>query len=96
MAIVNVYNAGESVEDKRDAQAHLNALESFGFKYCLITIHCSPLYLKEAITKLQGQSQDIASEFAMVEQCSANIQGPRDNMDYYSHQIFEHSCTVTE
>ena len=50
-----IYNAGRSVEE-RNAQAHLNVLESFESVYIPITQQRSLLYLKEAITKLQGQS----------------------------------------
>lgn len=53
------YNDGWSPEDKRNALAHLRALESFEFIYVLITLQRSLLYLKEAATRLQGENQDI-------------------------------------
>ena len=54
-----IYNAGWSVEDKRNEQAHLNVLELFEFVYSLITLQRSLIYLKVAITKLQEPSQVI-------------------------------------
>ena len=91
-----MYNEVWSVEDKRNAQAHLNALESFEFVYTLVTLQRSLLYLKEAVVKLQGQSQDIACGVALIEQCSKEIQSLRDNVDDYAHRIFEHSCRLAE
>ena len=91
-----MYNEGWSVEDKRNAQAHLNALESFEFVYTLVTLQHCLLYLKETVVKLQGQCQDIASGFALIDQCSKEIQSLRDNVDDYAHRIFEHSCRLTE
>ena len=91
-----MYNEGWSLEDKRNAQAHLNALESFEFVYTLVTLQRSLLYLKEAVVKLQGQSQDIASGFALIKQCSKKIQSLRDNVDDYAHRIFEQRCRLAE
>ena len=50
------------------------------------------------MVKLQGQSQDIASGVALIDQCSKEIQSLRDNVDdyHYAHRIFEHSCRLTE
>ena len=48
----DVYNVGWSIEDKRNAQAHLNALESFEFVYGLVTLQRTLFYLKEAVVKL--------------------------------------------
>ena len=48
------------------------------------------------MVKLQGQSQDIASGFALIDQCSKEIQSLRENVDDYAHRIFEHSCRLTE
>ena len=78
-----LYNEGWSVEDKRNAQAHLL---SFEFVYTLVTLQRSLLYLKEATVKLQGQHQDIASGVALMEQCSSTIKSLRDD---YAHHIFE-------
>ena len=74
MALVSMSdNDGWSVEDKRNAQAHLNTLLSFEFVYTLVALQRSLLYLKEATVKLQGQHQDIASGVALTEQCSNTI-----------------------
>ena len=91
-----LYNEGWSVEDKRNAQAHLNALTSFEFVYTLVTLQRSLMYLKEALVKLQGQSQDIASGVALIEQCSSQIQSLRNSVDDYAHRIFAHSCRIAE
>lgn len=53
------YNDGWTQEDKRNALAHLKALESF--IYVIITLQHSLLYLKEAAVRLQGENQDIVS-----------------------------------
>ena len=92
----NMYNEGWSVEDKRNAQAHLNALVSFEFVYALVTLQRSLLYLREAAVKLQGQSQDIALGVALVEQCSSEIKTLRNNVDDYANHIFEYSCRIAE
>ena len=84
-----MYNVGWAVEDKRNAQAHLNALMSFEFIYSL---QRSLLYLKEAVVKLQGPSQDLASSIVLVSDCAAQIKALRDDVDNYAHRIFEHSC----
>lgn len=39
-----IYNEGWSVEDKGNAQVHLNALLSFEFVYTLVTLQHSLLY----------------------------------------------------
>ena len=89
-----MYNEGWSVDDKRNAQAHLNALLSFEFVYTLVALQRSLMYLKEAAVKLQGQNQDIASGIALMEQCSSVIKSLRENIDDYAHRIFEHSCRI--
>lgn len=91
-----MYNEGWAVEDKRNAQAHLNALMSFEIVYSLVTLQRSLLYLKEAVVKLQGPSQDIASGVALVSDCAAQIKALRDDVDNYAHRIFEHSCRIAE
>ena len=48
------YNDGWNDEDKRNALAHLKALESFEFVYILITLQRSLLYLKEEAVWLQS------------------------------------------
>ena len=91
-----LYNEGWSVEDKRNTQAHLNALLSFEFVYTLVALQRSLMYLKEAAVKLQGQDQDIAPGIALVEQCSSIIKSLRENIDDYAHRIFEHSCRIAD
>ena len=44
-----MYNDGWSPDDKRNALAHLKAIESFEFVYVVNTLHRSLYYLKEAI-----------------------------------------------
>ena len=48
-----------SVEDKRNAQAHLNALLLFEFLYTLVALQRSLTYWKEAAVKLQGQNKTL-------------------------------------
>ena len=40
-----MYNDGWTPEDKRNALAHLKALESFEFVYVLVTLQCSLMHL---------------------------------------------------
>lgn len=91
-----LYNEGWSVDNKRNAQAHLNMLLSFEFVYTLVALQRSLLYLKEGTVKLQGQHQDIASGVALMEQCSSTIKSLRENIDDYAHRIFEHSCRIAD
>ncbi len=48
------------------------------------------------MVKLQGQSQDIYSGVALIEQCSTQLQSLRNNVDDYAHRIFAHSCRIAE
>ena len=57
-------------EDKKNALAHLKALESFEFVYSLVTLFRSLSYIKEAVVKLQGKSQDLVSGMGIIEWCS--------------------------
>ena len=91
-----LYNQGWSVEDKRNAQAHLNSLLSFEFVYTLVTLQRSLLCLKDAAVKLQVSSRDILSGVTLVEHSSSYIKSLRDNIDDYAHRIFEHSCRIAE
>ena len=43
------YSDGWSPEDKKNALAHMKALESFEFIYSLIALSRSLLYLKDAV-----------------------------------------------
>ena len=90
------YNDRWSPEDKRNALAHLKALESFEFIYVLITLQRSLLYLKEATVKLQGQNQDIVYGVTTIQRCCTELKTLRADIDLYSHRIFEHSCRVAE
>ena len=91
----HIYNKGWAVDGKKNAQAHLNTLMSFEFVYALVTLQHSLLYLKEAVVKLQGPSQDIASGVALISDCAAQIKALRD-VDDFPHRIFEHSCRIVE
>ena len=44
-----------------NALAHMKALESFEFIYCIITLQVPYLILKEAVVKIQGKDKDIVS-----------------------------------
>lgn len=52
-----LYNEGWVVEDKRNAQAYLNALMAFEFVYSLVTLQQSLLYLKEAVVNYRDQAK---------------------------------------
>ena len=84
------YNDGWLPEDKQNALAFMNALESFEFIYCLITLYRSMSYLKEAVVKLQGKNRDIVSGVSIVMQCCGELKKLRENVDNYSHLIFQH------
>jgi len=89
-----IYNDGWSPEDKRNALAHLKALESFEFVYFLVTLQRSLLYMKEAAVQLQGEKQDIVSGYACIEQCCSDLKDLRANVDKYAERIFQHSCRL--
>lgn len=57
------FNAGWTADDKKNALAHKNILESlkFEFVYCLVTLSRSLLYIKGAVLKLQGKPKDLIS-----------------------------------
>ena len=54
-----MFNDNWQAEDKRNAMAHLKSLESFEFPDTVVTIQRCLMYIKEAVMKLQGKSQDI-------------------------------------
>lgn len=91
-----IYNDGWRPEDKRNALAHLKALESFEFVYVLVTLQRSLLYMKEAAVQLQGENQDIVSGYACIEQCCSDLKDLRANVDKYAERIFQHSCRLAE
>ena len=68
-----MYNDGWSPNDKRNALAHLKAIESFEFVYVVNTLHRSLYYLKEAIVTLQGKSKDIISGIVLIQQCCEQL-----------------------
>ena len=91
-----MYNDGWTPEDKRNALAHLKALESFEFVYVLVTLQRSLMHLKEAAVRLQGENQDIVSGYSMIEQSIGYLKTLRTNVDDFSLRIFQHSCRIAE
>lgn len=89
-----LYNDNWTAEDKRNAMAHLKALENFEFLYTLVTLQRCLMYLREAVVKLQGESQDILCGVTLLEQCSLNLKEMRENIDQFSKRIFEHSSNL--
>ena len=83
------FNDGWSAEDKKNALAHLNALESFEFVYSLVTLFQSLSYIKEAVVKLQEKSQDLVSGMCIIEWCSKEL--IRE-----SERIFRHSSRLAQ
>ena len=76
------FNDGWSTEDKKNALAHLKALESFEFVYSLVTLFRSLSYIKEAVVKLQGKSQDLVSGMGIIEWCSKELIGEREAKNF--------------
>ena len=64
-----LYNDNWTAENKRNAMAHLKAIEKFEFLYTLVTLQCCLMYLQEAVVKLQGESQDILCGVTLIEEC---------------------------
>ena len=91
-----LYNDGWSVEDKRNAQAHLNALTTFEFVYSIVVLQQSLMYLKEAAVALQGEKQDLVSGVALVQKSLQDIQTLRDEADDFAGRIFEHSHRIAD
>ena len=92
-----MYNDSWSAEDKRNVLAHLKLLKSFEFIYVFTTLQRSLLYLKEAAVKLQGPSQDIATGFAVIERCSAELKMLREKKWTSIHsEFFQHSSRIAE
>ena len=92
----SLYNDGWSPEDKKNALAHMKALESFEFIYSLIALSRSLLYLKDAVIKVQGKNADIVSGVSTVMQCCEELKTVRVDIDSYSQRIFQHSCRIAE
>lgn len=91
-----MYNDGWTPEDKRNALAHLKEIESFEFVYIINTLQHSLLYLKEAIVTLQGKSEDITSDIALIQESCKQLQSLRSDVDEYSQQIFQHFCRIAD
>ena len=91
-----MYNDAWTQEDKRNALAHLKALESFEFIYVLVALQRSLMYLKDAAVKMQGENQGIISGYALIEQCITDLTTLRGNVDEFSQRIFQHSCRIAE
>ncbi len=90
------FNDSWSVEDKKNALAHLKALESFEFVYSLVTLFRSLSYMKEAAVKLQGKSQDLVSGMGKIEQCSKELEREREDIDNFSEQLFRHASRLAQ
>lgn len=70
------FNAGWTADDKKNALAHMNILESFEFVYCLVTLSRSLLYIKGAVVKLQGKPKDLISGMSeFIDCCNELKQG---------------------
>ena len=92
-----LYNDGSwKPEDKRNALAHMKALESFEFLYSMVSLHRSLFYLKEAAVKLQGEDTDMVSGMSTVMQCCNELKALREDIDGYSKRIFDYSCMLAE
>ncbi len=83
------FNDSWSAEDKKNALAHLKALESFEFVYSLVTLFRSLSYMKEAAVKLQGKSQDLVSGMGIIEQCSKELEREREDIDNFRNDFFD-------
>ena len=91
-----MFNEGWTVEDRRNALAHLKILESFEFLYSLVTLYRSLLYVKEAVVKLQGKEQDIIPGVHTIQQCCEELRRERQDIDNYCKRIFQHSSRLAE
>ena len=93
---LEMYSDNWPAEDKRNALAHLKALESFEFIYALVALQRSLLYLKHAVIALQGPDQDIVTGVGLIEQSCTELKALRENIDAYSLRIFQHSSRIAE
>lgn len=88
-----------SAEDKRNAMAHLKAMESFEFVYCLVALQRTLLYFREPAVQLQSHSSDIASAVALVTQKLKEVQSLRSSegqLASYSGRVFQHASRIAE
>ncbi len=90
------YNDGWSAEDKRNTLAHMKALESFEFIYCLVTLSRSLSYLKGAVVKVQGKDQDLVSGMSIIDKCCTELKSEREDIDSYSGRVFRHSSRLAQ
>ena len=71
----SLYNDNWPAEHKKNALAYLKFLESFEFIFCVVTLFCSLLYLKEAIVYIQEVGQDVVSGVHSVMECCRELKG---------------------
>ena len=77
-----------TAEDKRNALAHMKMLESFDFLYSLVTLFRSLLYIKEAVIKLQGKTQDHISGMSIIEKCCTDLKQEKEDVDNFFQCVF--------
>ena len=91
-----LYKDNWTAEDKHNAMAHLKAIEKFEFLYTLVTLQRCLMYLREAVVKLQVESQGILCGVTLIEECCLNLRGMRENINEFSLRIFEHSSNLAK
>ena len=77
------YNDGWTAEDKKNALAHLKCVESFEFIYCMITISCCLMHLKEAVVKIQGKHMDNVEGVSTVMECRDELKEIGQDVDAF-------------
>ena len=82
------YNDSWTAKDKRNALAHMKMLESFDFLYSLVTLFRSLLYIKEAVIKLQGKTQDLISGMSIIEKCCTDLKQEKEDVDNFFQCVF--------
>ena len=81
---------------QKTCTAHMKALESFEFVYCIITLQRSLSYLKDAIVKIQWKDKDIVSGVSTIMESCVDLKKLRENVDAYSQRIFDHSSRLAK
>ena len=79
--------------------AHLKAMESFEFVYCLVALQRTLLYFREPAVQLQSHSSDIASAVALVTQTLKEVKSLRSSdgqLASYSGRVFQHASRIAE
>ena len=80
-----LYSDGSwSPDDKKNALAHMKALESFEFLYSIITLQRSLSYLKDAVVKIQGKDKDIVFGVSIIMESCSELKKLREDVDNYS------------